>query len=425
MTPRQPRASRALVLGALWCAACGARSGLNVPDAEVDAAASPDASVDAGQDAGPPPVVCIEVPPDTTRVSASFSLPVSLAVVDVFFLLDATASMLDEIDTIRARLRSRVVPGIRELIPDAAFGVALVGEFPVEPHASGALLPYDLRQPITTDVFRVEAAMERLPSWGNRDEPEAQVEGLYQLATGEGLAPWILPASGCPGGGSGGACFRGEAFPVVLLITDAPMHNGPPDVPPVDRYAFDGPHDYDDAVRALRELGALVIGLGARDPGSMTPMRHLRAIARDTGAIDGRGDALAFDIGATGSGVGGGIVEAVQRLASGVPLDVDAIVEDRPGDEVDATTLVTAVRATSAQPADGVTRIEGDTFFGVVPGTEVTFELDIDVSALPPSPSTRRVPARILFRAFGRSRLGREDVIIVIGGEGGCEEAVL
>jgi hypothetical protein len=198
-------------------------------------------------------------------------------------------------------------------------------------------------------------------------------------------------------------------------------------VSPVAPYEFSGdlgrPHSYEQAVEAVRALGAIVIGLGARDPGSDSPMSHLREVARDSGAVDESGSPLAFDIGGTGSGVGSGIVQAVTRLAAGLPLDVDAVVEDVPGDEIDARTLVTRIVARSADPPGGVRAIEGGRFLGVVPWTRITFEIEVDASDLPPSPSTRRVPALIIFRAFGRSRLGREEVLIVIPGEdgGGCD----
>ncbi|HJL26329.1 MAG TPA: hypothetical protein RMH80_29200 [Polyangiaceae bacterium LLY-WYZ-15_(1-7)] len=413
------------VLAASVLAGCGAKTGLLLPDAQVDAGedAGVDASFDAGTDAGMPPP-CIELPPDGGPVRTSFELPVSLAVVDVMFLLDATASMLDEIDTIRRRLRDRVVPGVTEAIPDAWFGVALVGEFPVEPHGPGDVRPYEMRAPLTDDLIQIEAALGDLPTWGNFDEPEAQVEGLYQVATGEGLRPWIEASAGCPRGGIGGGCFRREALPVVVLITDAPMNNGPPGVRPESEYDFAGPHEYGDAVRELRRLGALVIGLGARDAFAMSPMRHLRAIAEDTGAVEADRTPIAIDIGGTGSGVGSGIVEAIQRLAEGTPLDVDAQVEDVPGDAIDARDLVVAIRPLSAEPMSGVGEVTEDAFLDVRPGTRVTFEIELDGSRVPPAPETRLVPARVLFRANRRSRLGREEVVFLIPGEdgGSCDE---
>ncbi len=406
---------RGVYLGALsvaLLAGCGAKTGLSEPDAALDAFV-PDAGA---------PGTCIEVPPDAGVVRADIVVPVSLAVVDVFFLIDATASMVDEIDNVRSGLRSAVVPGVRAAIPDAAFGVALVGEFPVEPYGPSRVRPFDLRAPITDDIVSVEGALGEVPSWGNFDDPEAQVEGLYQVATGAGLGDFISPSFGCPSGGSGGGCFRRDSLPVIMLITDAPFHNGPGGSEPYEGIS-PPPHTFDEAVEALGSLGVFVVGLGARDPGRPSAMGDLRAVARQTGAVDDDGDPLVFDIGSRGDGVDRGIVRAVERLASGLPLDVDAVVEDAPGDAIDARTLIREVRPLSADPPSGVERIAEDGFVGVMPGTRVTFEIVVDPSALPPSDSTRRVPARIMFRAFGRGRIGREDVIIVIPGDdgGGCE----
>jgi len=406
---------------ALVTLGCGAKTGLDAPDL------GPDLGVDMGPDMGPPPPpppVCVEVPRNVETVEASFELPVSLAVVDVFFLLDATASMLDEIDTIRNRLRDRVVPGVRAAIPDAAFGVALFGEFPVEPHGPDMVRPFEMRRTVTTDVIQVETALEGLPSWGNFDEPEAATEGLYQVATGEGLSPWIDRTAGCPRGGEGGACFRSTSLPVILLITDAPMNNGPPGVSPVSSYDFRGPHRYGEALDALERIGVLVIGLWATDFGSMSPANHLRQVSRDTGALDDSGDPLARSIGSGGGGVGEGIVSAITRLAEGTPLDVDALVEDVRGDEFDARDLVVSVEPESADPADGVERIDGNVFVGTRPGTRVTFRVRLDPAAVPERAETLRIPARVVFRAFGRSRLGTQDVVLLVPGTdgGSCDD---
>lgn len=395
---------------------CGAKTGLTEPDAAVDAFVP---ELDAGV-----PATCIEVPPDAGVVRAELTVPVSLAVVDVFFLIDATASMVDEIDNVRTGLRSRVVPGVRAAIPDAAFGVSFVGEFPVEPFGPRDVQPYDLRSPVTTDVLTVEGALEDVPSWGNFDDPEAQVEGLYQIATGRGLEGFIPPSLGCPSGGSGGVCFRRDSLPVVVLITDAPFHNGPGGSEPYTGIT-PPPHTFDEAVEALGALGIFVVGLGATDPGRPSSLPDLRAVAAATSTVDEAGDPLVFDIGSRGDEVDDGIVSAIERLAGGLPLDVDAIVEDVPGDSVDATDLVVAVRPLAADPPSGVERIGERRFEGVVPGTRVVFEIEVDVSSLPPSESTRRIAARIIFRAFGRSRIGRQDVVIVIPGEDGGSCAMM
>jgi predicted small lipoprotein YifL len=412
---------RLLLALALACAGCGAKTGLDTPDANVDAGrdGGVDAAFDAGHDAGPP-IRCILVPPTGGPVSADFSIPATLQIVDVMFLIDATGSMRDEINNVRAGLRDVVIPGVTSAIPDAAFGLAFFGEFPVLPHADprSGVRPYELRSPITTDVERLTAAFEGIPTWGNLDDPEADVEGLFQVATGEGLEPYIDPSFGCPSGGTGGVCFRADAFRVVLLATDAPMHNGPPGVSPIAPYTFTdpSPHQYAETVAALRNIGVTVIGLGATDPGRPSPLPHLTQLVAD---VDTHHMPLVFDIGNAGDQIGQDIVMALERLADGVPLDVSASVEDVPGDAIDARTLVTAVRAVSANPMSNVTGISGSGFTGVTPGTQLTFQIDVDGSVLPPSATRREVRARVVFRDAGRSRVGSEDVSFVIPGMDG------
>lgn len=406
------RAVGALALALLL--GCGAKTGLGAPDAAVD----------AGYDAGvlPSRPTCIVVTPDDPLVTFDLLIPASLRVVDVMFLLDSSASMQDEIDHVRRRLRDVVVPGIRALIPDAAFGVALFGEFPVPPHAfSGADVgPYELRTPITAEIARIESALEATPVWGNLDDPEAAIEGLYQVATGEGLAPWIPPTVGCPRGGIGGACFRTEAFRIVIVATDAPMHNGPPGIPPIAPYRLTpAPHSYEETIEALRAAGLLVIGLGASDAGRPSPLPHLEAVARDTGSVDGVGRPLVFDIGSRGDRIGHEIVSAVRRIAEDLPIDVEAEVQDEPGDGVDAREVIRGVIAVAADPPDAVERIEESRFVGVRPGTRLTFRLEVDVRRLPSSPLRREFRGRVLFRSSAGSRIEVRDVVVVVPGEDG------
>jgi len=208
-----------------------------------------------------------------------------------------------------------------------------------------------------------------------------------------------------------------------MLITDAPTHNGPPGVDPVAPYDFTPPpHTYGETVDAVRRAEILVVPLAASDRGRPSPRAHLTRLARDTGSLDASGEPLFFDIGGRGDRIGDEIVSAVQFVASEVPLDVDAIVEDIPGDAVDASLVLRGVRAVAADPPENVDRIDGDTFFGVVPGTRLTFAVVVDASGLPPSAERREFPARVLFRASGRSRLEvRELTIVVPGADGrGC-----
>jgi hypothetical protein len=409
--------ARALV-AALWVlAGCGARTGLRAPDAGHDAGV--DAPYDAGHDAGPPPR-CIVVPANASPVVADFSIPAALQIVDVMFLVDVTGSMRDEIANVRAGLRDVVLPGVQAAIPDAEFGLALFGEFPLLPYArpDSGVHPYELRTPITADVERLSVSFDSLPSWGNLDDPEADIEGCFQVATGAGLPPYVDASFGCPSGGAGGGCFRSDAFRVVLLATDAPMHNGPPGVPPIAPYTFRDPsaHTYEETVAALRALDATVIGLGAFDTGHPSPLPHLRALAAD---VDTHHMPLVFDIGDRGDQIGQSVVMALETLAAQVPLDVSADMTDLPGQPLDARLLVSGIRAVSADPMSNIGGISGSTFTAVIPGTHLTFAIDLDASRVPPSTMRREVHARVIFRDGGRTRIGSQDVLLVIPGSDG------
>jgi hypothetical protein len=151
---------------------------------------------------------------------------------------------------------------------------------------------------------------------------------------------------------------------------------------------------------------------------------HLRELARNTGSVDSTGAPLAFDIGLRGDAIGEEIVSAVRRVAADVLLDIDAAVEDLPGDDVDALDVVRGIRADRANPPSGAMTMEGARFLGVRPGTVLSFELEIDASELPISRERREYPARIVFRESGRSRIEVREILIVVPGDDGlgCPE---
>lgn len=86
-------------------------------------------------------------------------------------------------------------------------------------------------------------------------------------------------------GGTGYPCFRRDALPVVLLFTDAPMHNGPS-----GRHRYGGAlsppaHSYEATIRELNRLGLRVIGF---DSGGGNGRADLEAVARVTNAVANR-----------------------------------------------------------------------------------------------------------------------------------------
>jgi hypothetical protein len=396
----------------LLCVSCGAKTGLLVPEEQP-------VPNDAGPDS---PEVCVDIDPDVLATTLDLEVTTRILSADVFFLVDCTGSMDGEIANIQRSLTTTIVPGALQQIPDLRLGVGAFADFAVGVYGSATDRPFELRRAITDDVAAVQAAIDALPDWEGGDDPESQVEALYQVATGEGFGAWVDPSPGCPRRGIGYPCFREGSQPVVMLITDAPFHNGPrgsrpysnPESPPV----VPAPHRFDDAMTALEELGARVVGI---DSGAARA--DLEAVAHRTGAVDGEGTPLVYSISPTGVGLGEEVVRGIETLALRVPIDVDAIAIDVPGDDLDATVLIHEIIALRAEPPEGVARIEGDTFFTVMPGTRLVFDLDIRVDVIPTPPQTRVYPVLIRFRG-NRVTVLREQIVYIevpgLDGGDGC-----
>lgn len=429
VTRRAARIARpATYAAALACVAsalvgCGAKTGLDVPDAQLDA------GVDAGPDAQIP---CIEIPIDGGIIDLPLQTEVQLGRADVVFAIDTTASMGEEIDEIRASLRDRIVPGIRAAIRDSSIGVTTFADFP-EPNCGQATegdLPFRLVLPVTDEIGRVQSAVDSISLNNGSDEPESQVEALYQIATGEGVGRYVPPSFGCPMGGFGYPCFRTDALPVILLFTDAPFHNGPGGARPYSALeacptVAGVAHDYADARAALEAAGIRVIGLYSGPTGE-DGLRHLREVATDTGAVSG-GEPLVFDIGRNGQRLSDSVVEAITTLAEVLVFDIDTVLVDvDTTDGIDPRDFIEAVVPVRAEPMSGVGSIdvEAGVFRDVRTGTLVVFQLRVRPGVMAPGVGPQRFLLEVVFRGDGRTRIGSIVVEIVIpGADGtGCEE---
>ncbi|MDD9940624.1 MAG: VWA domain-containing protein [Myxococcales bacterium] len=396
---------------ALWIWTLGgllacSRTGIPVPDAGL-----------AGQDPADA-VPCIELPVDGRGAVVDLSTDARLRRADVFFLLDTSGSMQQEIGEIRRTLRNELAPLIGQTFPDVEFGVGMFSDFPVLDYGAPGDVPFELGLEMTADLGAIQAALDRVGESSGLDTPESQVEALYQVATGEGLGRYVRPSVGCPSGGFGAPCFRTDAEPVVLLFTDAPFHNGPRDLLG-DRYIpgviRPEPHLYGDALEVLQEHRIRVIGLWSGEADG-SDQEDLALVAQDTGALNGRGDPLVFDIGEDGERLGAGVVSSLSDFAEAAIFDVGVVALDpEPLDGVDVTAFLAEVRPVATIPDVGaVLDPEAARILGVRAGTTVVFEVVLRADAVVPGESPQRFRVRLQFRGDEEIFLGEREVDVVV-----------
>jgi hypothetical protein len=421
---------------------CGAKTGLLAPDLALDAQASDAAERDVVVDV--PRTVCLEPPTsdaDIDPITVNLSIAARVGSADVLFVMDRTGSMSEEIDNIRQSLRTVIVPGLVATIPDLYLGMVTYADFPLEPYGSADDRPFALERPMGRDISPLQGALATLRASGGGDNPEALTEALYQVATGAGLRAnmpgrtfWIPPSGGCSTPGIGYACVRQRATPILVVITDAPTHNGPssPGSPQgslnynnafftVGAANGEVPHTYMQTVTALQtSLGAKMIGIHS-GLGVNGGRADLEAYARTLNSLARDGTPLVYDINPDGTGLSEQVVSSVTQLINELRLDVSARAVDLDGSGV--ASLVQAVRPRSAEPMANVRLIANDTFLGVIPGTIVSFDLVLDRARVVRQARTRTGLIRVEFLDRGRPTLGSTDVQLVIPGTGqmGCE----
>ncbi|HPY17583.1 MAG TPA: hypothetical protein PLM08_07900, partial [Polyangiaceae bacterium] len=301
---------------------------------------------------------------------------------DVFFAMDTTGSMLGEIKNLQQALINQVITPMQQQIPDSQFGAGAFEDFPVGNYGAtkgsecgkgGSSLPdqpLKLFSVITSDANQVQNAVNQFdtgqgPIGCGLDWPEAMIEALYQISTGEGLSgPGLtnVPANHV---GVGGVGFRQGSMPVIIPITDAMSH-----APGENAYCpesgesvnYTGPvaavaHDRQQTKDALDAICARVVGVASIET-ALSPQCSGQAdeedFARATGArippeawdtparpancapglcctdMNGAGRQpdpdglcpLVFRVNANGQGLGGSVVTGLQMLTRFAAFDV-------------------------------------------------------------------------------------------------------
>ena len=285
---------------------------------------------------------------ETLSQTVSITLPNTGALtnlVDVFLLFDDTGSFTNNSPIVQAAF-PEIMAQLQAALPgiDLGFGVGRFEEYANFAYEYSTGRPFILNQPIVAastpgyDVA-IQAALNRTtPGYGG-DQPETDIEALYQLVTGVGFdgnnngsvldsgvaglastqlnpgnsgdvpsfasfqadaANSVLPAAGNVGGGG----FRAGALPIILTATDtgfAFQPRGETSITgvggvslPVSAFSetsrpttpFDSGAGIQQTVTALNALGALVIGLGTNGEAALDPRQGLESLSTLTGAVN-------------------------------------------------------------------------------------------------------------------------------------------
>ena len=360
-----------------------------------------------------------------------------LQMADVYFLIDTSASMTMPIDNLRSSLTT-VAAAISSRIPNVELGVGRFDDFPLGdticfgPFCSAVAygepgdVAYAHVQDITSDLMAVQTALNGLTVNNGADCPESQVEALFQTATGAG-GSWThtngettsVAARTCSGGGTGYPCFRDRALPIVVMVTDAEWHGDD-----AARDAYTGvtpaPATFAGAVTALNDIGARFVGVWVEVPGHGCNggRADAEAMARMTGAVDGAGAPLVFT--ASGGTVSDAVVDGIATLASSTPQDVNTRTENVPGnpDDFDATLFIVRITPLEGYVGGvagmGYSSKDATTFYDVIPGTEVEFEVEFDNEVRMPATTAQIFRARIIVVGNGVTDLDTREVYIIV-----------
>lgn len=357
------------------------------------------------------------IPPTDFYVVLPFEAPTELRELDftarlgradIFFLVDTTGSMGAAIGNVRSSLSTMIVPAINDAIVDSVMGVGDYRDFPVAPYGDPGDWPFIVRQEMTDDVSRVQSALNGLRAGGGNDGPESTVEALYRAVSG-----------GCPDG-FGEACFRFDSHPIIVVVTDAEMHNGPGGA---NAYSGVTARTWTEMVAALNAHDVKIVG-AAVDPISIIPIPiplpnaarpHLEALATATSSRSAAGSLTVYN--APGGSVSGAVVDGILDLVGAARQDVTSRTLDDESDAVDARRFIQAVRPLRATRA---TSFDATTFYGVGGGTTITFEVAFRNDFLPEQTFVQIFRAYIeVFEPGTDTVLDRRNVYVVVPAVGG------
>ena len=314
--------------------------------------------------------------------------------VDILILLDRSSSMSGEIDNLKLGINSEIVTNISANINDAGFGLATFDDW----KALNGDTIFSLVQPITTSTTDIQTAVDGISNLSSCGW-EPHHEALYQIADGSGYSGEFtftkressvnacdvdgdyypsIPAADCSSsdGSIGGACFRKDAMPIIIMLSDEGFTSYPAEV---FSWTIDY-HDKADAIAALNDINAKFIGVDSWDA-AMTwtpaPEADFKEISTATGSVSATdGEPFFYKINSDGTGLSAQIKDAVMELTSNIKLDVWVEGESVTNPEsINTAQFIKNGTPLSSEPVNSYSSKDANKFFDVNPGAKVNFDM--------------------------------------------------
>ncbi|UJR85908.1 MSCRAMM family adhesin SdrC [Sandaracinus amylolyticus] len=388
--------------------------------------------------------------PEGEHPRREFEFQTRLRSADVVFLVDTTGSMSGTISDVQSELSSTIIPGIDAALGadgDARYAMAAHGDFAEGgDNYVGALTIFSNLSP---DPSVAQAATSNLRAHSGGLEPESQVPAMYALIEGTAFARYqggsSTPTNGpahpnppktptrmvntlvdCPGVGPddprpyGWGCFVEGRVPIIVLMSDATMNNGPGQgnyYPSVGAVPL-----FDQLVSALNARGAIFVGVSV---GAQNGTDQYRTLATATRSFRGDGTTpLVFE--GEQSETSNLVVQALTEIIGSSRQDIttDTVpdaTETRLPAGFDTTDFIKAIRPNRGIPnaPTGYDRHDETTFYNVAPDTRVVFEADF-YNDFQPGGATAQV-FRATIRTLGRARsvVDSREVFMVVPAQGG------
>jgi len=243
--------------------------------AVLNIAAALDELLDRGTPAPTEPPVHVSVDAGEEQwIDVRVRIPEEIfGLMDVVFLVDVSGSFDDDIATFQRRAEE-IVAVLAEQAGNVALGIASFSDFDTAGYGEPGDHAFEVRQTITTDVSKVYRALDELddPLQVGGDDRESQWEALFQCASASGRDIDGDGAYDGPGEFPPLAIgWRSGSLRLIVLSTDAGFHDAAsePEYPGASS---------DEALAALRAIGAIVVGLDSGSAGD-----ELRLATEETG----------------------------------------------------------------------------------------------------------------------------------------------